>query len=89
MAILTFGVGDVVTTLYALNQPGVVESNPSTAAILATFGIAGMIATKAIVFGVGAFLYPRTPHPFAIPLSIGVLGGAIVAHNLTVIVSLA
>lgn len=54
MAAITYGGGDILTTLilvYAI--PGLGEANPFVHWGLATFGPAGLLAAKLLVFGLG------------------------------------
>jgi hypothetical protein len=51
LALLTYGVGDLVTTGVAvLYVPGVLERNPVIDTILRTAGMAGFVAAKAVIF---------------------------------------
>jgi len=47
LAAATYGFGDIVSTLLAVvTAPGIVESNPVVAAVLANYGIPGFLAVK-------------------------------------------
>ena len=51
VAALTYGVGDVISTLYAVfGVPGISEANPVVDALLANFGIPGFLFLKLLVF---------------------------------------
>lgn len=50
-AALTYGVGDVVSTLYATTAvPGLLEGNPVVNTLLENFGLAGFLSLKLLVF---------------------------------------
>ncbi|WP_256403028.1 HalX domain-containing protein [Halorubrum salinum] len=51
VAALAYGVGDVVSTLYAtVAVPGLIEGNPVVGGLLATVGVPGFLALKLLVF---------------------------------------
>lgn len=51
LAALTYGVGDIVSTVYAVFLvPGVDEANPVVDALLSNFGIGGFLLFKLLVF---------------------------------------
>lgn len=51
LAVLTYGIGDFVTTIWAvLTHPGIIEANPIVAALLETYGVLGFLALKGLVF---------------------------------------
>lgn len=51
LALLTYGVGDLVTTVWGVvYTPGIGESNPIVAALLETYGGGGFIILKLLVF---------------------------------------
>lgn len=53
LAAVTYGFGDIVSTLLAVvSAPGVVESNPVVAAALANFGLPGFLGVKVVIFAV-------------------------------------
>lgn len=61
-AFLTFGIGDTLTTIIILGQRNFMgETNPVVAGAVATFGPAGFVILKALVFGcallVGVYVY--------------------------------
>jgi len=82
-AVLTFGVGDVLSTWYFLQRPGNVESNPVALGILNEFGYFGLVAWKAVVFGLFAGLYRVTPREVrvGVPIGLAVFGTLIIAWN--------
>jgi DNA-binding NarL/FixJ family response regulator len=51
LAVLAYGVGDIVSTLYAtLAVPGFVEANPVVSGVLETSGLPGFLLLKLLVF---------------------------------------
>ncbi|OYR59000.1 HalX domain-containing protein [Halorubrum halodurans] len=51
VAALTYGVGDVVSTLYAtVAVPGLIEGNPAVSVLLENFGVPGFLLLKLLVF---------------------------------------
>lgn len=51
VAALTYGVGDIVSTLYAVfGVPGVNEANPVVDTLLVNFGVPGFLGLKLLVF---------------------------------------
>ncbi|MFD1569950.1 response regulator transcription factor [Halorubrum laminariae] len=51
VAALTYGVGDIVSTLYATAAvPGLIEGNPVVGGLLATVGVPGFLVLKLLVF---------------------------------------
>lgn len=50
LAAATYGFGDIVSTLLAVvTAPGIVESNPIVAGVLANYGIPGFLAVKLVI----------------------------------------
>lgn len=82
-AMALFGAGDVATTAYGLQQSGVVEAHPVSAEILASGGVEGMIATKALFFTGASLLYAVSPeeHRVGVPLGLTVMGAGITIAN--------
>ena len=81
MAALTFGVGDLVTTLWGVRYtPGVFEGNPIVATILARFGPAGFVVSKLVALGLLLWFGVQAAHQndhrtyYAIPILATVLG---------------
>ncbi|MBX0297860.1 hypothetical protein [Haloarcula nitratireducens] len=87
LALLLFGLGDIVTTALGLHVAGVVETHP-IAQVFFQYSVLGtMGALKLAVFG-GFYgiwkLVPR-PHSLGIPLGLAVLGGIVTSWNLRVV----
>jgi hypothetical protein len=51
VATLTYGVGDVVTTIALLRSPTVTEGNALVLTAVETFGQSGLVGLKLLVFG--------------------------------------
>lgn len=89
LALLTFGVGDVVTTWLGLRISGVVEVGPVTTPIVQRYGIAAILGLKGLVFA-GGFLAWRLlppPHRVGIPLGVAVVGVAVTCWNAVVLLA--
>ena len=86
---MTYGFGDIVSTLLAvLTTPGIVESNPIVAAVLADFGIPGFLAVKLAILATllwisvdGAQSDDRFSYYWP-PVVATVVGGALTGWNL-------
>lgn len=51
LAALTYGVGDVLTTVYAVaTVPGLIEGNPIVNVVLQEFGLSGFLGLKLVIF---------------------------------------
>lgn len=89
LAAATYGFGDIVSTLLAVvTGPGIVESNPVVAGVLAAFGIPGFLAVKfAILVALlwisvgGARSEDRLSYYWP-PVVATLLGGALTGWNL-------
>lgn len=89
VALLTYGVGDVATTAAAVyTRPGLIESNPLLAAILARFGLNGFLGIKLAVFLVMLGISvegTRNDDRFTYywpPVATAAIGGGLTAWNL-------
>ena len=93
VAALTYGVGDVVSTLYAVfGVPGIDEANPVVDVLLVNFGIPGFLFLKLLVFLVlisvsvqGARTGDRFSYYWP-PLLASALGIALTAWNVSLVV---
>ena len=85
-AILTFGVGDVVTTVVGLSL-GAVESHPLGDLVLGLAGVPGMIAWKAGTFVLFAGFAALTPRQWRVGIPIGVVlwGTVVTTWNLVIV----
>ena len=62
VAVLAWGVGDMVTTHYALaTVPTAYESTPAVAAVLEVAGVAGHVGFKSFWLALGYLYYRRVP----------------------------
>lgn len=87
LAVLSFGVGDIVTTSIGLQTPGVFELNPVAAEFFAQSVVLSIAALKLAVLGAGfaAWKWIPRPHRVGVPLGLGVLGVLVTGWNLHVI----
>lgn len=86
VAVLLFGVGDVVTTHVGLGVGGVTEASP-LAPVVWAHGLTGMVGVKLAVF-VGCYLlWRRVPWPYDMgaPIGLAVLGGFVTGWNATIV----
>jgi uncharacterized membrane protein len=88
VALLCFGAGDVMTTTVGLRMSGVVELHPLAAHLFRDSGLGAMIALKTAVFGGCYLCWKRVPEPHSVgvPLGLAILGVAVVAWNVRVLV---
>jgi hypothetical protein len=87
VAVLGFGVGDVVTTAVGLQVVGVVELNPLVAGLFRSSILGTMVALKLFVLCVAYLLCRRLPRGTAvgIPLGLAVLGVFVTVWNFHVV----
>ena len=88
IAILFFGLGDVVTTGVGLEVDRVYEAGVITGALLDRYGQLSMMALKVGLFA-GCYVFWRIaprPHRIGVPLGLAVLGVTVVWWNLFVTV---
>lgn len=82
-AVLSFGLGDAVTTALGVGAEGLVETGPVATPLLQQFGLVSMVVLKLAVFGAGYLAWrglPR-PHRVGIPLGLAVVGVVVTAWN--------
>ena len=86
VALLSFGVGDVVTTGVGLSLDGVREVGPLTEPLVEQFGPVVMLPVKVATFGGGYLLWKYTPQPHrvGVPLGLALLGVSVTGWNLLV-----
>jgi hypothetical protein len=87
VAVLCFGVGDVVTTSIGLGLAGVVEAHPVAGSLFQYPPLGVMVALKSVVFGVCYALWAWTPRPhcLGVPLGLALVGVLVTAWNLHVL----
>ena len=83
IAVLFFGIGDVVTTVIGLKTAGVVEVHPIAAALFERSILASMVVLKSAAFGSCYVLWKLTPDPYSVgvPLGLIVLGVCVTLWN--------
>ncbi|MXV61292.1 hypothetical protein GS429_04275 [Natronorubrum sp. JWXQ-INN-674] len=84
LAVFTYGIGDVATTMYFIETTAAVEGHPAIAAAINVAGLWILVPWKigAIVFLYG--FYRMTPHEWRIGVPIGtfILGSILTLWNL-------
>ncbi|MBX0297629.1 DUF5658 family protein [Haloarcula nitratireducens] len=87
LAILLFGVGDLITTGVGLRVGGVVETNPIPRLFFQYSVLGAMGALKIAAFGGFYVCWRLVPRPYSmgIPLGLAVLGGVVTSWNLRVV----
>lgn len=90
IAIVFFGVGDLLTTVAGLHFERVIEVGPIAAILYEHFGLASLgllkLATFAVLFLVWRLIPP--PHDVGVPLGLATLGVLVTGWNLSVIIAL-
>jgi hypothetical protein len=87
LAVLAFGLGDLVTTVIGLTTPGVVEANPLVAALLERSALGALVALKSaslLIFFAVWRVFPA-PHRTGIPLGLVTVGVVVTGWNLHVV----
>lgn len=86
-AILLYGVGDTVTTVWGLSAGGVAEGGLLASRLLAIYGYPGLLAVKAATFVVFyvAWRLLRTPSRVAVPFALAGIGLGVTTWNLIAI----
>lgn len=89
LAVLLFGVGDVVTTSVGLTLPGVVEADPVARVAIDSFGVGSIVGLKLLAFGLCYAVWRTVPRPYClgVPLGLAALGAAVTAWNVLVVVT--
>lgn len=89
LALLTYGAGDLLTTVAVVSSPVHAEANPVVGTVIAAFGGGGVLALKVVVlsacFGLSAWGGLREDDPFLFympPTVLAVVGAATTAFNL-------
>lgn len=90
LALLLFGIGDVLTTVVGIGVFGASESAPLAAAAIGGFGLASLVVYKVAFIAVAGGVYYVCPRPYrqGIPIGLVLVGVAVVAWNCVVLGSL-
>ncbi len=88
LAIVFFGLGDLITTSIGISVVGVVEAGPVTAPLLQRYGLSAIVPLKSLVFGCGylAWKFVPQPHCVGIPLALSLVGISVTGWNIHVLV---
>lgn len=83
IALIGFGVGDILTTVFGLSAGHLVEVGPFVAPIINRFGIIALVGLKICAFGIAGLLWRFTPRPHAVgvPLGLATLGTLVTGWN--------
>jgi len=87
VALLLYGLGDLVTTLVGLSQQGLVEIGPVAGPVLDAYGTPGLVVLKSGTFA-GSYVAWRllgASHRVGIPLGLAVVGLIVTVWNTTLI----
>lgn len=87
-ALVLYGVGDTVTTLWGLSTPGVAEGGPVAGPLIEAYGGFALVGIKIVLFA-GFFAVwhrLRTPGRVAVPLALICVGTIVTGWNLAVII---
>lgn len=84
IAILFFGLGDLITTGIGLSFPQIVEGGPLTSIAIEQYGLGAMIPLKLLTVVVAYVLWHITPspHDVGVPLGLAAVGVLVTPWNL-------
>ncbi|MFC7177012.1 hypothetical protein [Halosegnis marinus] len=87
LALASYGLGDLATTLVGLAAGRGAEAGPLAAGLLGRYGLAGIVLLKLGSLAVFALLWRVAPNPgrVAIPLALSVVGVGVTAWNVFVL----
>jgi hypothetical protein len=87
VAVLGFGIGDVMTTAVGIHVVGVVELNPLLGGLLGDSVLGTMVAVKLLVLCGGYLLSCRLPRvpALGVPLGLVLLGVSVTVWNFHVV----
>lgn len=90
IAILIYGVGDLVTTFVGLRHPDIIEIGPIAQIVISRFNQLALLPFKVVVFAVfGSVWYLLPPsYRLGVPYGIATAGVLVVSWNIFVMVSL-
>lgn len=91
VAILFFGIGDLVTTIVGLRFDQLIEVGPLTAPVIEQYGLVAMVSLKTVAFACCTVLWWYTPRPYNVGVSLGlaVFGVIVTLWNLVLLALLA
>lgn len=86
-AIITFGFGDIFTTVTALESGVAVEASPIAADIIAANGLGFIYIVKVVMFGLFFLLWAVSPKDIrvGVPLGLSLLGIGVLVWNLLIL----
>jgi hypothetical protein len=90
---LTYGVGDLLTTMTLARVPWLAEANPVVATVLDTGGTAGLVALKVAILLVALWVAVRAGRAddrlsyYGTPAFLAALGAFLTVHNLALLAS--
>lgn len=89
IALLGFGVGDVLTTMIGLSAGHLVEVGPFVAPMINHFGVTALVGLKVASFVLAGLLWLATPRPHAVgvPLGLATLGVLVTGWNTYLLVA--
>lgn len=87
MAVLLYGGGDTVTTVWGLSTEGADEIGPFVGPLVDLYGVGGLLIAKIVSLSVFLLVWYLLwkPTRVAVPFALIVVGGAITVWNLAVI----
>ena len=87
MAVLLYGGGDTVTTLWGLSTESTDEIGPLVGPLVDLYGVGGLLIAKIVSVSVFVLIWHLLwkPTRVAVPFALIVVGGAVTVWNLAVI----
>ncbi len=87
LALLLYGLGDLVTTTVGLGQQGIVEIGPVAGPVIDAYGTPGLVVLKCgtLAGSYAAWRVVPQPHRVGIPLGLAVVGIVVTSWNTTLI----
>lgn len=84
LAAVSFGLGDVVTTIIGFRMAGVYELNPIASSLFQYSSVGALLALKTGAFGIGYIVWVWTPRPQCLgaPLALITVGVPVTVWNL-------
>jgi hypothetical protein len=89
LAVVFFGIGDVVTTVVGLTVGSSAEANPVVAMLVQQYGIVVLLPLKAALLGTVYALWKwlPLPYPAVVPFALAVLGVGVTVWNTGIILT--